>query len=63
MLSHFSVFGFLGLKHQIRVHLACALGCPILGDHKYSNWTKLAPQVRSYVMVKFQINHYPGVNL
>ncbi|CAL8402334.1 unnamed protein product [Arctogadus glacialis] len=33
-----------GLKHQIRVHLACALGCPILGDHKYSSWTKLAPQ-------------------
>ena len=39
------LFRFLGLKHQIRVHLACALGCPILGDHKYSSWTKLAPQV------------------
>lgn len=35
-----------GVKHQIRVHLAYGLGCPILGDHKYSHWNKLAPQVR-----------------
>lgn len=35
-----------GVKHQIRVHLAYGLGCPILGDHKYSHWSKLAPQVR-----------------
>ncbi|NXD18717.1 RUSD4 synthase, partial [Nothocercus nigrocapillus] len=34
-----------GVKHQIRVHLAYGLGCPILGDHKYSHWRKLAPQV------------------
>ncbi|KAL0978055.1 hypothetical protein UPYG_G00165370 [Umbra pygmaea] len=33
-----------GVKHQLRVHMAYALGCPILGDHKYSHWTKLAPQ-------------------
>lgn len=33
-----------GVKHQLRVHMALALGCPILGDHKYANWNKLAPQ-------------------
>ncbi|KAM6927224.1 pseudouridylate synthase RPUSD4, mitochondrial [Xenentodon cancila] len=33
-----------GVKHQLRVHMAFALGCPILGDHKYSHWSKLAPQ-------------------
>lgn len=33
-----------GVKHQIRVHMAYALGCTILGDHKYSHWNKLAPQ-------------------
>ncbi|XP_029989227.1 pseudouridylate synthase RPUSD4, mitochondrial [Sphaeramia orbicularis] len=33
-----------GVKHQMRVHLAFALACPILGDHKYSHWSKLAPQ-------------------
>ncbi|XP_053125407.1 pseudouridylate synthase RPUSD4, mitochondrial isoform X2 [Hemicordylus capensis] len=33
-----------GVKHQLRVHLAFGLGCPILGDHKYSHWGKLAPQ-------------------
>ena len=36
---------FLGVKHQIRTHLAHALGTPILGDHKYSHYAKLAPQV------------------
>lgn len=35
---------FTGVKHQMRVHMAFALGCPILGDHKYSHWSKLAPQ-------------------
>lgn len=35
-----------GVKHQIRVHLASGLGCPVLGDHKFSHHTKLAPQVR-----------------
>ncbi|XP_060106677.1 pseudouridylate synthase RPUSD4, mitochondrial [Heteronotia binoei] len=33
-----------GVKHQLRVHLAYGLSCPVLGDHKYSNWSKLAPQ-------------------
>lgn len=32
------------VKHQLRVHMALALICPILGDHKYSHWSKLAPQ-------------------
>ncbi|CAN9511759.1 unnamed protein product [Ophioblennius macclurei] len=35
---------FTGVKHQLRVHMALALGCPILGDHKYSHMDKLAPQ-------------------
>ncbi|XP_061788322.1 pseudouridylate synthase RPUSD4, mitochondrial-like [Nerophis lumbriciformis] len=35
---------FTGVKHQLRVHMACALACPILGDHKYSHQSKLAPQ-------------------
>ncbi|XP_044775414.1 mitochondrial RNA pseudouridine synthase RPUSD4 isoform X2 [Neomonachus schauinslandi] len=34
-----------GIKHQLRVHLSFGLDCPILGDHKYSNWTQLAPQL------------------
>lgn len=33
-----------GTKHQIRVHMGMGLGCPILGDHKYSHRDKLAPQ-------------------
>ncbi|XP_070571718.1 pseudouridylate synthase RPUSD4, mitochondrial-like isoform X2 [Ptychodera flava] len=33
-----------GIKHQIRCHLAVGLGCPILGDHKYSHNDRLAPQ-------------------
>ncbi|KAK2915076.1 hypothetical protein Q8A73_005670 [Channa argus] len=37
---------FTGVKHQLRVHMAFALACPILGDHKYSHWSKLAPQVK-----------------
>ncbi|CAG5122875.1 unnamed protein product [Candidula unifasciata] len=32
------------VKHQIRLHLASGLGTPILGDHKYSNFAKMAPQ-------------------
>ncbi|XP_037534787.1 mitochondrial RNA pseudouridine synthase rpusd4 [Nematolebias whitei] len=35
---------YTGVKHQLRVHMAFALACPILGDHKYSHWSKLAPQ-------------------
>ncbi|KAK1799561.1 hypothetical protein P4O66_000439 [Electrophorus voltai] len=33
-----------GVKHQLRVHMALGLACPLLGDHKYSHWNKLAPQ-------------------
>ncbi|XP_003472730.1 pseudouridylate synthase RPUSD4, mitochondrial isoform X1 [Cavia porcellus] len=33
-----------GIKHQLRVHLSFGLDCPVLGDHKYSAWNKLAPQ-------------------
>ena len=30
-----------GYKHQIRVHLALGLGCPVIGDHKYTNLTEM----------------------
>lgn len=33
-----------GVKHQIRCHLAFGLNTPILGDHKFSHYSKLAPQ-------------------
>ncbi|XP_069591367.1 pseudouridylate synthase RPUSD4, mitochondrial [Ranitomeya imitator] len=33
-----------GVRHQLRAHLALALNCPVLGDHKYSHWGRLAPQ-------------------
>lgn len=35
---------FTGVKHQMRVHMAYGLASPVLGDHKYSHWSKLAPQ-------------------
>ncbi|CAF1196929.1 unnamed protein product [Rotaria sp. Silwood1] len=41
-----------GVKHQIRTHLAHALGTPILGDHKYSHYAKLAPQKLSFATLK-----------
>ncbi|XP_021552115.1 mitochondrial RNA pseudouridine synthase RPUSD4 isoform X3 [Neomonachus schauinslandi] len=41
-----------GIKHQLRVHLSFGLDCPILGDHKYSNWTQLAPQKLSLGTLK-----------
>jgi 23S rRNA-/tRNA-specific pseudouridylate synthase len=41
-----------GFQHQIRVHLAQGIGCPILGDHKYSHHVKLAPQVRSFFIIQ-----------
>lgn len=34
-----------GFTHQIRSHLSYGIGCPILGDHKYSHHVKMAPQV------------------
>ncbi|KAK2723531.1 uncharacterized protein LOC136033935 [Artemia franciscana] len=33
-----------GFKHQIRVHLGLGLGCPVLGDHKYSHIDSFKPQ-------------------
>ncbi|CAF1045423.1 unnamed protein product [Rotaria sordida] len=41
-----------GVKHQIRTHLAHALGTPILGDHKYSHYAKLAPQKLPFATLK-----------
>ncbi|KAL2807539.1 mitochondrial RNA pseudouridine synthase RPUSD4 isoform b, partial [Daubentonia madagascariensis] len=41
-----------GIKHQLRVHLSFGLDCPILGDHKYSDWNKLAPQKLSVGTLK-----------
>ncbi|KAM7082783.1 pseudouridylate synthase RPUSD4, mitochondrial isoform X2 [Ciconia boyciana] len=54
-----------GVKHQIRVHLAYGLGCPILGDHKYSHWSKLAPQklpeitLKKLKLVQSKARHLP----
>ncbi|XP_052767276.1 pseudouridylate synthase RPUSD4, mitochondrial-like [Mya arenaria] len=36
-------YALTGKKHQIRVHLAFGLNCPILGDHKYAHLNKIAP--------------------
>ncbi|XP_030064886.1 pseudouridylate synthase RPUSD4, mitochondrial isoform X2 [Microcaecilia unicolor] len=41
-----------GIKHQLRVHMAFGLGCPILGDHKYSNWNILAPQFQGHFVTE-----------
>ncbi|XP_047609304.1 pseudouridylate synthase RPUSD4, mitochondrial [Phacochoerus africanus] len=41
-----------GIKHQLRVHLSFGLDCPILGDHKYSDWNRLAPQKLSVGVLK-----------
>jgi 23S rRNA-/tRNA-specific pseudouridylate synthase len=41
-----------GFQHQIRAHLAFGLGCPILGDHKYSHHIKNAPQVSFFVFIR-----------
>uniref|UniRef100_A0A3P9IGC4 Pseudouridylate synthase RPUSD4, mitochondrial n=1 Tax=Oryzias latipes TaxID=8090 RepID=A0A3P9IGC4_ORYLA len=43
---------FTEVKHQMRVHMAFALDCPILGDHKYSHRNKLAPQKLPEHMLK-----------
>lgn len=56
---------FSGVKHQMRVHMAFALTCPILGDHKYSHWNKLAPQklpecvLRKLGLEQSKIRHLP----
>lgn len=46
-IVNFSLFFLFqkGFQHQIRAHLSFGLGCPILGDHKYSHHVRLAPQV------------------
>lgn len=41
-----------GVKHQIRCHMSFALRTPILGDHKYSHLTKIAPQELPAQMLK-----------
>ncbi|XP_032140750.1 mitochondrial RNA pseudouridine synthase RPUSD4 [Sapajus apella] len=41
-----------GVKHQLRVHLSFGLDCPVLGDHKYSDWNRLAPQKLSVGILK-----------
>ncbi|XP_040848635.1 mitochondrial RNA pseudouridine synthase RPUSD4 isoform X2 [Ochotona curzoniae] len=41
-----------GVKHQLRVHLSFGLDCAILGDHKYSDWNRLAPQLPVGILKK-----------
>lgn len=43
-----------GFKHQIRVHLADGLGCPILGDHKFAG-----PVLRASTQLKKKVE---GIN-
>ncbi|KRZ15844.1 RNA pseudouridylate synthase domain-containing protein 4 [Trichinella zimbabwensis] len=33
-----------GMKHQIRCHMGLCFGCPIVGDHKYSDFVGNRPQ-------------------
>lgn len=33
--------------------MAFAVTCPILGDHKYSHWSKLAPQVKYGIIAAY----------
>lgn len=52
------------VKHQLRVHMAFALDCPILGDHKYSHWSKLAPQkLPEQVLKKLKLEQSKSRNL
>uniref|UniRef100_A0A8C6UGI5 Pseudouridylate synthase RPUSD4, mitochondrial n=1 Tax=Neogobius melanostomus TaxID=47308 RepID=A0A8C6UGI5_9GOBI len=52
------------VKHQLRVHMAFALSCPILGDHKYSHWKKLAPQkLPERVLKKLKLEQSKSRNL
>ncbi|KAF5399406.1 RNA pseudouridylate synthase domain-containing protein 4 [Paragonimus heterotremus] len=56
---------FSGVKHQIRVHLSMGLHTPILGDHKYSHATFLAPQrlsarlLESLKLRQTKVRHLP----
>uniref|UniRef100_H2Y874 Pseudouridylate synthase RPUSD4, mitochondrial n=1 Tax=Ciona savignyi TaxID=51511 RepID=H2Y874_CIOSA len=46
------------VKHQLRVHMSDGLSCPMLGDHKYSRYGSLAPQVLPPKVLKlFNIPH------
>jgi 23S rRNA-/tRNA-specific pseudouridylate synthase len=50
-----------GFQHQLRAHLAFGIGCPVLGDHKYSHHIKNAPQVRlqmSQFVSKIMLNFF-----
>lgn len=58
---HFWFVCFLAstaVKHQMRVHMAFAVTCPILGDHKYSHWSKLAPQVKYGFIAAYVVPMY-----
>ena len=47
---------FIDSKHQVRVHSAEGLSCPILGDHKYSHSDTLRPQLLSkYILDRLKI--------
>lgn len=61
-LDHMFVM-FVGAKHQMRVHMAFGLTCPILGDHKYSHWNKLAPQVIHCTLTPSEIVIIRGFNV
>jgi 23S rRNA-/tRNA-specific pseudouridylate synthase len=39
------MFYIWGVKHQVRAHMFYGLNTPVLGDHKYSHLSKIAPQV------------------
>lgn len=54
---------FIEVKHQLRVHMAFGLMCPILGDHKYSHWNKLAPQVTHCTFISSLIETVRGFNV
>ena len=42
-----------GVTHQIRSHLGYGLNCPVLGDHKYSDFLSFKPQVIIHRVVNF----------
>jgi len=45
-----------GVKHQIRLHLGLGLGCPIVGDQKYSHRDRMAPQrLHPYLLNRIKV--------